>query len=93
MKRSKLLLTLVLAAFTFSLEAVNLIKEHNPDLVFLDVQMPGLDGFGVIKKLVLGRTPEDVVVLLFVPVGVFQSRLGLAHAAHAVEGVHHRATA
>jgi two-component system response regulator LytT len=33
------------------LEAVNLIREHNPDLVFLDVQMPGLDGFGVIKKL------------------------------------------
>jgi two-component system response regulator LytT len=34
------------------LDAVALIKEHNPDLVFLDVQMPGLDGFGVIKKLV-----------------------------------------
>jgi two-component system, LytTR family, response regulator LytT len=34
------------------LEAINLIKEHAPDLVFLDVQMPGLDGFGVIKKLV-----------------------------------------
>jgi two-component system, LytTR family, response regulator LytT len=33
------------------LEAVALVKEHNPDLVFLDVQMPGLDGFGVIKKL------------------------------------------
>ena len=33
------------------LDAVNLIKEHSPDLVFLDVQMPGLDGFGVIKKL------------------------------------------
>ena len=33
-------------------EAVNLIKEHTPDLVFLDVQMPGLDGFGVIKKLI-----------------------------------------
>src|SRR5580693_8682232 len=32
-------------------EALNLIKEHSPDLVFLDVQMPGLDGFGVIKKL------------------------------------------
>ena len=27
------------------------IREHNPDLVFLDVQMPGLDGFGVIRKL------------------------------------------
>jgi two-component system response regulator LytT len=34
------------------LEAVALIREHEPDLVFLDVQMPGLDGFGVIKKLV-----------------------------------------
>src|SRR5580698_876062 len=32
-------------------EALNLIKEHNPDLVFLDVQMPGLDGFGVIQRL------------------------------------------
>ena len=33
-------------------EAVALIKEHEPDLVFLDVKMPGLDGFGVLKKLV-----------------------------------------
>jgi two-component system, LytTR family, response regulator LytT len=32
-------------------EAVSLIREHAPDLVFLDVQMPGLDGFGVVKKL------------------------------------------
>lgn len=32
-------------------EAVNLIRELNPQVVFLDVQMPGLDGFGVIKKL------------------------------------------
>jgi two-component system response regulator LytT len=34
------------------LEALALIKEHSPDLVFLDVEMPGLDGFGVIKRLV-----------------------------------------
>ncbi len=33
------------------LEAVALIRELNPQLVFLDVQMPGLDGFGVIKRL------------------------------------------
>jgi two-component system LytT family response regulator/two-component system response regulator LytT len=32
-------------------EAVNLIRELNPRVTFLDVQMPGLDGFGVIKKL------------------------------------------
>jgi two-component system response regulator LytT len=30
---------------------VELIEEHRPDLVFLDVQMPGLDGFAVIQKL------------------------------------------
>jgi two-component system response regulator LytT len=33
-------------------EAMTLIKEYAPDLVFLDVQMPGLDGFGVLRKLV-----------------------------------------
>lgn len=44
------------------LEAVNLIKEHNPDLVFLDVQMPGLDGFGVIKKLLDKKIPLPKVV-------------------------------
>ena len=32
-------------------EAVSLIRELTPRLVFLDVQMPGLDGFGVIRKL------------------------------------------
>ena len=34
------------------LEGVALIKEHSPELMFLDVQMPGLDGFGVLKKLI-----------------------------------------
>jgi two-component system LytT family response regulator/two-component system response regulator LytT len=33
------------------LEAVSLIRDLEPQLVFLDVQMPGLDGFGVIKKV------------------------------------------
>ena len=44
------------------LEAVNLIKEHNPDVVFLDVQMPGLDGFGVIKKLIDKKVPLPKIV-------------------------------
>ncbi len=33
------------------IEAVKLIEDVEPDLVFLDVQMPGLDGLGVIKRL------------------------------------------
>src|ERR1035437_11027181 len=41
----------VLAQGTNGIEAVDLIEEHRPDLVFLDVQMPGLDGFAVIQRL------------------------------------------
>jgi len=44
------------------LEAVSMIREHNPDLVFLDVQMPGLDGFGVIKKLLDRKVPLPKIV-------------------------------
>src|SRR5690242_8975462 len=33
------------------LEAVELIQKIEPDLVFLDVQMPGLDGMGVVRQL------------------------------------------
>jgi two-component system LytT family response regulator/two-component system response regulator LytT len=44
-------LTFLLKGFP-EISVLALIKEHSPDLVFLDVQMPGLDGFGVLKKLV-----------------------------------------
>lgn len=44
------------------LEAINLIKEFSPDLVFLDVQMPGLDGFGVLKKLLDKKVPLPQIV-------------------------------
>lgn len=44
------------------LEAVNLIKEFAPDIVFLDVQMPGLDGFGVLKKLLEKKIPIPQIV-------------------------------
>ncbi len=43
-------------------EGVNLIREHNPDVVFLDVQMPGLDGFGVLKKLLDRKLPMPKIV-------------------------------
>ncbi|MGD0095686.1 MAG: response regulator [Terracidiphilus sp.] len=46
----------VLAQGTNGIEAVDLIEEHHPDMVFLDVQMPGLDGFAVIERLVERRT-------------------------------------
>jgi len=41
----------VLAEGKNGVEAVDLIRTHHPDVVFLDVQMPGLDGFAVLRKL------------------------------------------
>jgi two-component system LytT family response regulator/two-component system response regulator LytT len=41
----------VVAQGANGIEALDLIEEHHPDLVFLDVQMPGQDGFAVIQRL------------------------------------------
>lgn len=48
-------------------EAVERITELAPDLVFLDVQMPGLDGFGVLERLGQegGRLPHVVFVTAY----------------------------
>jgi two-component system LytT family response regulator/two-component system response regulator LytT len=45
----------VVAQGSNGIEAVELIEEYCPDLVFLDVQMPGLDGFAVIQQLLERR--------------------------------------
>jgi two-component system LytT family response regulator len=43
-------------------EAVRALATLKPDLVFLDVQMPGLDGMGVIRAHGAGRMPVTVFV-------------------------------
>ncbi|MBO0724080.1 MAG: response regulator transcription factor [Blastocatellia bacterium] len=47
------------------LEAVRLIEAQRPDLVFLDVQMPGLDGFGVIESLKIRPLPQVIFITAF----------------------------
>ena len=47
----------VIAQGQNGIEAVHLIRTHHPDVVFLDVQMPGLDGFAVLKKLLEQEDP------------------------------------
>lgn len=47
-------------------EALRSIRTHKPDLVFLDIQMPGFDGFGVIEGLMdLATPPLFVFVTAF----------------------------
>jgi len=53
----------VVATARNGLEAVAAIEQHEPDLVFLDVQMPGLDGLGVIHKLRSDGAPMPAFVL------------------------------
>jgi two-component system, LytTR family, response regulator LytT len=52
----------VLAQGANGLEAVDLIREYQPDVVFLDVQMPGLDGFAVLKQLIEHRDPIPQII-------------------------------
>ncbi len=55
----------VLAHGNNGIEAVDLIRRHKPDVVFLDVQMPGLDGFAVIRKLLETGHPEPLPQIVF----------------------------
>ena len=55
----------ILAEGTNGIEAVALIEEHQPDVVFLDVQMPGLDGFAVIKQLIDHKLVERLPQFVF----------------------------
>jgi two-component system LytT family response regulator len=60
-------------------EAIRQIKTHKPDLVFLDIQMPGFDGFSVIQGLM------DVEPPLFVFVTAFSEHALRAFDAQAVD--------
>ena len=59
-------------------EAIRAIKTHKPDLVFLDIQMPGFDGFSVVQGLM------DVEPPLFVFVTAYSDHLLKAFDAGAV---------
>ena len=54
----------IVAHASNGLEALTAVEEHEPDLVFLDVQMPGLSGFEVARRLI--ERPEQSPVLVFV---------------------------
>lgn len=46
-------------------EAIRSIKTHKPDLVFLDIQMPGFDGFSVVQGLMEMEPPLFVFVTAY----------------------------
>ena len=60
-------------------EAIRAIKTHKPDLVFLDIQMPGFDGFSVVQGLMEVEPP------LFFFVTAYSDYALKAFDAHAVD--------
>lgn len=56
----------VVAEASNGMDALRVIAEHDPDLLFLDVQMPGLSGFEVARRLVAqGRQVRVVFVTAY----------------------------
>ena len=46
-------------------EALVAVKEHAPDIMFLDVQMPGMDGFDVLRSLSTSNMPAVIFVTAY----------------------------
>ena len=55
----------VIATCSNGREAIRTIKTEKPDLVFLDIQMPGFDGFGVVKGVMEIEPPLFVFVTAY----------------------------
>ena len=47
-------------------EALNLVaKDRKPDLILLDIRLPGIDGFGVLEKLKSDESTKHIPVVIF----------------------------
>jgi len=46
-------------------EALIAVREHSPDLMFLDIQMPGMDGFEVLRRLSGREMPTVIFVTAY----------------------------
>ena len=54
----------IVAQASNGIEALGAVEQHEPDLVFLDIQMPGLGGFEVARRLL--EHEEEAPALVFV---------------------------
>ncbi|MNJ22364.1 Virulence factors putative positive transcription regulator BvgA [compost metagenome] len=53
----------VVAEADNGVEAISLVRQHNPQLVLLDVTMPKLDGIAVIDRIIRLELPTRIIIL------------------------------
>ena len=61
-------------------EAIEAVERVGPQIVLLDVQLPGADGFAVAERLAAGRRPPVVVLISSREAAAYGPRLGAAAA-------------
>src|SRR3990172_7598187 len=55
----------IIAESSNPLEAIQLVKKHKPDLLFLDIQMPAMSGFEVLQHIQTAEMPFVVFVTAY----------------------------
>ncbi len=46
------------------IEALDMVQKHQPDLILLDIMMPGMSGFEVCKKLKADPATRDIPIIM-----------------------------
>lgn len=52
--------------------ALNLLNEHRPRLLFLDIKMPGMNGLELLKNIRTNKIPTEVVIVTALPQGHYE---------------------
>lgn len=58
-------------------EALDIIKKNRPDLVLLDIQMPGIDGIETLKQI--KQIDKNIVVIMLSAYGTLDTNIEAAH--------------
>lgn len=53
-------------------EGLKAVKNEKPDLILLDIMMPGIDGFAVVKQLKADSDTKDIPIIILTNLGTSQ---------------------